>query len=119
MITTKCFPKSRMKKVRKRSDLTGLIEIHHVIPRQFSNHAVIKKYKYDTEESYNLVFCPSKKGIEIMNLRETRPMHSGGHTKYNMFVSRQLENCDSVTCLYILWLFLHMGCRGLVKIPWK
>lgn len=111
--------KKYMKKIRKRYELRGLIEIHHVVPRQFSKHKVIKKYKYDTEASYNFVFCPSKKGIEIMNLRKTRPVHSGGHLKYNTFVNQQLNSCDSISDLYILWIFLHLGCRGILKIPWK
>ena len=113
------FSKSIMKKIRKRYNLNGFIEIHHVIPRQFSKHAVIKKYKYDTEESYNFVFCPSKKGLESMNLRQTRPNHSGGHLKYNNFVNRELDNCDSITNLYVLWVLLHLGCRGFIKIPWR
>ncbi len=113
------FSKKDMKKIRKRYQLCGLIEIHHVVPRQFSKHEVIKKYKYDTEACYNFVFCPSKKGAEIMNLRNTRPIHSGGHLKYNTFVNQQLNYCDSISGLYILWIFLHLGCRGILKIPWK
>ena len=113
------FPKKTMRNIRKRYRLKKLIEIHHVIPREFSKHPVLKKYNFDTEESYNLMFCASTKGISTMNLRETRPVHSGGHMSYNKFTIEQLDRCNSIFDLYVLWLCLHLGCRGLFKIPWK
>lgn len=113
------FPKRMLRKTRDMRKLTGLLEIHHVIPQTYKNHAILKKFEYDTEEYYNLVFCPSKRGKEVLNLRPQRPNHTGGHIKYNYYVSDRLDECETIYDLYVLWVFLHLACKGLRFVPWK
>lgn len=113
------YSKVHLRKTRTKLRLTGLVEVHHVIPRTYSNCDFLKSIGYDTEASYNLVFCPSKLGHNTLNIRESRPIHTGGHMKYNAFVKKNIDVCDTIHEFYILWLFLHMACRGWCTVPWK
>ena len=113
------FTKSHLKKTRRKRRLSGLVEIHHVIPREHAKHPTIIQNNYKMEKRYNLVFCPSEMGKNVLNLREERPVHSGGHREYNEFVKYQLDNCIDKDDFFVLWFFLLMACRGFYKVPWK
>ena len=39
----------------RRLGLQGRVDIHHVIPREFKAHVVIRRERYDVENAYNLV----------------------------------------------------------------
>jgi hypothetical protein len=39
-------------------NIRGLVEDHHVIPRQFKKHPTIEKFKYDINASNNLILMP-------------------------------------------------------------
>lgn len=90
------------------------VEIHHVVPRQFASHPVLKYYGYDVESDYNLMLMPSRS-----NMISKRPNHTGGHMKYNDFVASQLSETISFGGFVQLLCLLHWGCRGRRTIPWK
>jgi hypothetical protein len=84
-------PKNHFKKIRSRKDLHGLIDIHHIIPREFKCHPTIRFSKYNIEDGYNLMFLPTSKGIKTLNTHTDRPDHSSGHTEYNKYVKSVLN----------------------------
>tara|TARA_Y100000741_G_C17970532_1_gene443658 strand:+ start:96 stop:464 length:369 start_codon:yes stop_codon:yes gene_type:complete len=112
------YSKRMLKKTRKRFNMNGLVEIHHVVPKQFKTHPTLLREKYNVEEDYNLIFLPSEKGTHSLNLR-SRPVHSGGHLEYNLFVKKHLDDCDSLCCFILLLYILFQGSKGRMKIPWK
>jgi len=112
----KGFSKSNLQCARKRFGLQGLVEIHHVIPKQFSRHNTVIREQYDTEASYNFLFCPTKKGKFFLNIRPDRLLHSNGHIEYNRYVHDKLETCFTPFDFISLLILLHMICRGLFSI---
>lgn len=112
------YPKRMLRKTREKFNMIGLVEIHHVVPKEFKNHPTLLREKYNVEEDYNFVFVPSKKGACNLNLRN-RPIHSGGHPAYNSFVKTHLDVCNS-SCYFIILLYiLFNGSSGRMKVPWK
>ena len=79
----------RLRRFRKRWSLLGLLQIHHIIPRQCSDHPIL--LGYDMEGPSNLMFLPTREGVSKMKLRETVPIHDGGHVKYNIYVRSVLD----------------------------
>ena len=71
--------------------LKGLVSVHHIIPREFRNHDVIKISKYDIENGYNLMFLPTNHAQNKLILHKDRPVHSNGHHKYNKYVKNILD----------------------------
>lgn len=104
---------------KKRFGLTGLVEDHHVIPKQWRNHEIIVNSGYNISESYNIIMMPSHGGIHRLNTR--RILHSGGHPKYNQYVKRCLDSFESeeelVEFVGKVKYGLRTGDHG--EIPWK
>ncbi len=84
--------KSLFRNTRRDYNLTGLVEIHHIIPRQFKRHPTIIFSKYDIENGYNFVFLPNKKGENVLNIHPDRPIHNNGHIEYNYYVKQRLDD---------------------------
>ena len=84
-------PKYHFKKTRIKKNLKGLVDIHHIIPREFKKHPTILFSNYDIENGYNLMFLPTHKGSINLNLHNDRPIHSNGHVKYNIYVKNILN----------------------------
>ena len=80
---------NKLRVARTRFKLKGLVQIHHVIPRQFSNHPALENFNVDAEN--NLIFMPTVRGAQQMHLRPDRLIHDGGHSQYNRYVGRYLE----------------------------
>ena len=119
MILSKCrLLKDNVEKTRENFNIIGLVEIHHVVPKEFKNHPTLLREKYDVEEDYNFVFVPSKKGMYELN-SHNRPIHSGGHPAYNLFVKTHLDKCNSSCYFLALLCILFNGSRGRIKVPWK
>ena len=74
---------------RHRFHLEGLVQIHHVYPRQFRNHPSLSGF--DVESAENLMLMPTRRGADCMRLRGDRLIHDGGHLGYNRFVGRYLD----------------------------
>ena len=120
----KNISKANFKQTKKKFNLDGLVEIHHIIPRQFKNHPTIKLSNYDVENGYNLMFLPSIKGKEILNLHEDRPIHTGGHMAYNHYLKGRLDMMLELEKfnqedMYNLNKDLKQELRHIKDIPWK
>lgn len=88
ILPMKGITKQHFKSTRVKFELQGLVQIHHIIPRQFRNHPVVKEF--DLEDGQNFIFMPSELGKQRLNT--IRPIHDGGHSKYNAFVGHHIEN---------------------------
>tara|TARA_X000000950_G_scaffold281418_1_gene377974 strand:- start:33 stop:464 length:432 start_codon:yes stop_codon:yes gene_type:complete len=106
------------KNIKKRFKINGLVEDHHIIPKQWKNHPTIIKYKYAIYKNDNLMMLPNTKGIK--NLNTTKLLHSGGHTPYNYYVKSKLDNITNEKELFELIKFLKKNLRGNPNyIAWK
>ena len=76
---------------RHKRGLDDLVQIHHIIPREFRNHPAIIDSGYNIEDGYNLVFLPTRMGVNGLNLHIDRPIHYGGHLLYNRYVGACLD----------------------------
>ena len=85
------MPKRKFRYMREKKNLKGLIDIHHIIPREFKKHPSIIFSKYDIENGYNLMFLPTHKGSVKLNIHLDRPIHSNGHVEYNIYVKKLLN----------------------------
>jgi len=107
---------------RNRRNLKELVDIHHIVPREFTYHPTILLSNYDIENGYNLIFLPTSKGACILNIHQDRPKHYNGHTKYNRYVATILDKMfiESKTNQYNLCKLnkkLKQNMRHL-NIPW-
>lgn len=84
-----CMQPPDLRAVRKRFHLDGLVQIHHVYPRQFRNHPALEDFHVDSPE--NLVLMPTRRASESICLRKDRLIHDGGHPSYNRYVGKYLE----------------------------
>ena len=99
---------------------TGLVEDHHIIPRQFKNHPIVMKAAYDINASKNLIMLPTRLGKSVLCVREDRLIHSGKHTGYNRYVGRMLDSMKSTTEFTEFTKFLRIACRHRPQdIPWS
>lgn len=81
---------TRLHSTRVRFGLRGLVQIHHVYPRQFRNHPALRGI-VDIDTERNLVLMPTYEGVSRMHLRPDRLVHDGGHPAYNRYVGRLLD----------------------------
>jgi hypothetical protein len=104
---------------KMRWNLQGLVQDHHVIPRQFKSHPVIHKYGYDINASSNLVMMPTLYGKHVLNVRDDRLIHSGPHHKYNRYIHFVLNSIKTRDELDEFVSFLKESCRYYPnQIPW-
>ena len=104
---------------KKRYKLTGLVEDHHIIPKQWKNHKIIHKTGYNISESYNIMFMPSRIGFGT--LKTNRLLHSGGHCAYNKYIKQCLNEIETKQ---ELWQFVGKVRKNLRngnpdQIPWR
>ena len=114
--------KSKFKKTRTKFSLSSLVQIHHIIPREFRNHPVL--YGFDIEDGQNFMFMPNDLGKVV--LLTGRPNHNGGHHAYNRYVGSMLDfieeesSEDRIFKVQELTFFLRNEIRsGCENIPWK
>lgn len=108
------FSKKQLRLARKRWSMRGKVDIHHVVPRQLKRHPHLKRFKYDVEEDYNLMFCATRIGSFSLNLKPSRPIHDLNHSGYNFFVSQQLDAVTDLSSFLLLLATLYGICRGRV-----
>ena len=82
---------SKFRKIRNRYNCKDLIDIHHIIPRKFTNHPTILMSGYNINDGYNLCFLPTNKGSIKLYNHIDRPIHYNGHQGYNEYVERCLD----------------------------
>jgi hypothetical protein len=110
----------KMFKVRWGLHNKGLVEDHHVIPKQYTKHPTISRFDYDMNASSNVVMLPTRYGKEVLKLREDRLVHAGNHDKYNAYVGDILDVIQSKDDLELFVEFLKVGCRYRPQdIPWN
>jgi hypothetical protein len=98
-------------------NIRGLVEDHHVIPRQFKKHPTIEKFKYDINASKNLILMPR---FLYKNLRTNRIVHHGNHPAYNAYVENMLNCIKHQKELDDFVDFLKIACRFRPQdIPWR
>lgn len=108
-----------MRAMRRRRHLQGVVDIHHVVPRQFRAHPAVRGANYDVEAGYNLLFCATSRGATTLQLRATRPLHDRYHHEYNCIVHSRLDACESHGAFVLLLLALHKACRGRAPALWR
>lgn len=81
---------TRLETMRDRFHLRGLVQIHHIYPRQFRNHPVLRHY--DVDDASNLMYMPTRAGVEALRTRPDRLVHDGGHPSYYRYVGKYLEH---------------------------
>ena len=96
--------------------LVDLVQDHHVIPRQFKHHILVRDIM---NYHKNLVMMPTPKGIQKLNLRENRLVHWGPHPKYNIFVGYELDLCRNNKDIDELLEYLKWELRFRDTLPWK
>lgn len=90
----------KLRCVRTRFCLANKVQIHHVIPRQHKNF--LREIGYHENDPANLIFMPTRHGMQSMNLREDRFIHDGGHPRYNKYVGKLLQNAtDALEILFL------------------
>lgn len=70
--------------VKQKYGIKGLVQDHHIIPRQFSQRVNI-----DVDESKNLIMLPTSYGKLFLNT--SRPIHENGHPQYNKYIRQLLD----------------------------
>jgi len=73
---------------KRKFSLQGLVEVHHILPRQFRAHDALSDF--DIDSGSNLMFMPTRAGKTLINT--VRPCHEGGHRHYNEYVLRYLNS---------------------------
>lgn len=111
------FSKARLRRTRQRRGLTDLVEIHHVVPREFRNHPVLLGMGYDVEGDYNTIFVPTSRGAR---LGPGRPVHTGGHMAYNAHIREQLNEAvtDSTSFAALLCVLFSRSRGRSSDVPW-
>ena len=109
------FTKEHMRRTRQKLALRGFIDIHHIVPRQHRNHPTLQAFNYDVEAGYNFCFMPTRAAENVLLLRDGRPIHYGGHPRYNQIVGVCLDRVDTEVGFISLLLVLHKISRGWIS----
>ena len=78
--------------IKRRFFLTGLVQDHHIIPREFryrinyDNSKIINHIDHPN----NLLIMPTKIGKFYINTNRT--IHENGHNKYNRYINKLLDS---------------------------
>jgi|TARA_B100001142_G_C13882579_1_gene480629 hypothetical protein len=72
----------------------GLVDNHHIIPKQFTNHKVIRDLHVDVGCSKNIVFLPNRHAKQVFENK--RQIYHDSHPKYNTFVGNELNTLSSI-----------------------
>ena len=98
----------------------SLVQIHHVIPREHMVHPILQTIGFDIESPLNLMFMPTLKGADHLQLRPGRLIHDGGHPAYNRWVSELLfSNVSDIDDVTLLIRHLQRKLRQTdPQIPW-
>lgn len=120
------YGSSNRKAYKKKNKYTGLVQDHHIIPKQWKNHKVIKNINFDINSSNNLVIMPIPKTFLYFNFNSNLRTHYAGHSSYNLYVKKILDNINKLYSLddkkYYFWLFFIYLKNNCIytnnNIPW-
>lgn len=108
---------SRMRSYKRRFDLGHSCQIHHIIPRQAFGVRRHLLDGVDIEARANVMLMPSRVEHPFCT---RRPLHDGGHMKYNEHVVRRLSACRTAEDIAALQTELrHRLRRGDSTLPWR
>lgn len=77
----------------------GLIEDHHLIPKEFYNHLLFEKVHFDVGCSNNIYILPSisyKETIYNDKIDKDKMIYHTCHREYNLFIKEQLNNIHNI-----------------------
>jgi hypothetical protein len=117
--TVNCYStrsRSALARTRRRFGLADTTEVHHIIPREFRQHRLIRDADFPMNGGYNLMLMPNALGKQAINT--TRPCHQGGHGAYNKYVRGRMECLSCPTQLPELVRELRQRIR-LNCVPWR
>lgn len=120
------YSSKQRKSYKQYKKYTNLVQDHHIIPKQWKNHNLIRKINFDINSSNNLVIMPTPKTFLYFNFDPNIRTHFIGHPKYNIYVKEFLDKIDKLGSLdekkFYFWLFfiyLKKNCSYLNNnIPW-
>ena len=105
--------------------MKGLVDSHHIIPRNLDKHELLSKLRYDVHRSYNLMYLPSIT-LNGMSYDHFPHVHKGGHRKYNAYVRESMDSIventnNSEEMRYEFWLLVKHLHAGILdrSIPWN
>lgn len=100
--------------IKRKYLLCGLIQDHHIIPRQLRTKIDYKTSKLidNIDSSNNLLMLPTRYGKLFLNTN--RSIHENGHSYYNQYINLLIQQGYSID--YII-LFVKKQLRdGIVKM---
>ena len=74
---------------KRRFLIIGLVQDHHIIPREFESLTINSKIISNINDSKNIIMLPTTYGKLILNTK--RPIHENGHKNYNKYVKDTVE----------------------------
>ena len=78
--------------IKRRFFFIGLIQDHHIIPREFRYKINYENTKIIShiDHSNNLLMMPTRLGKQFINTNRT--IHENGHNKYNRYINKLLDS---------------------------
>lgn len=110
--------------------LRGVVENHHIIPKQWRDHTALKRIDFDVNSSYNILVMPNSKYKYKYKSKPGLLVHAYGHKKYNLYIRNELDELDYICVCenddefrYNFWLFyIHLKSsliNNSIDIPWN
>ena len=105
------------RKVKRMIYFKDTIEDHHIIPKEFNKHALIKELNYDISCSKNIYILPKPICSHFLNNKDL--IYHQSHPKYNTYVGSCLNELYKIQCIdekkYQFVLFLYYLKNGFEK----
>ena len=106
------------------NDLSGKVENHHIIPKQFKGHKILDEIHFDINGSHNICMLPNKYFDKSYGKHPI--IHYGGHKAYDKFVKVELDNLVDLKgddLKYRFWIFI-MHLKSCLEnndptMPWR
>mgnify|MGYP001160102019 FL=1 len=67
----------------------GLVDNHHIFPKQFQHHPLMQEFHVDVACSKNIMFLPNRSARYFLN--DPSLIYHNAHPKYNSYVEKQLQ----------------------------
>mgnify|MGYP001172324281 CR=1 FL=1 len=74
--------------------MKNMVDNHHIIPKQFKNHPLIRSLDVDVGCSKNILFMRNRYSKEYFN--DDSYIYHESHNKYNKFVDHELQIMSSI-----------------------
>lgn len=117
LVIALCSGMHRLRTIRTRFNLGGLVDIHHIVPRQHARRIPADMLHAET----NVMLMPTRAGAARMRLRPARLVHHGGHVAYNAHVGARLAAIaidDRVALLQLQRDLRRRICTDDPNLPW-